>query len=158
MPSSLPMPLYIIVQLAMAFGSVLGFAVLFNCPSKSMMTSGIIGAIGWGFFLIVKGATASVISASFASALLIGLMGEFSAVRYRRPATVFIIPAILPLVPGYGLYYTMLSIIDKDYAKAAANGFEAFFIAVGISSGLLVASTLFRLIRQYQHRNPLDES
>lgn len=149
--------LHAVVQLVVAFGSVLGFAVLFNCPSKSMIKAAFCGASGWAIFLIVKGFGGSVVFASFAAALWVGLSGEYCAVKFRRPATVFIIPGILPLVPGYGLYYTMLSIIENNYSNAAANGFEALFIAVAISSGLIVSSTLANLFRQHKHRRPLEE-
>lgn len=130
-----------------AFFGTLGFTILFNCPKKSVFKASLIGALGWTSYLLTVDSGQSVITATFVGAITVGLIGELFANTFRSPATIFIIPGIIPLVPGYGIYYTMISIITKDYNTATTKGFEALFVALAIATALIITSTVGRLIR-----------
>lgn len=124
-----------------AFISTAGFAVLFNIPRKHIFQASLTGAIGWFIYSYINFNFNSVFLAGFLSALTIGILGELSARIYKQPATVFFVPGIIPIVPGYSLYYTMLQIIQKDYHQATEVGFEALVISTMIASGIIVASS-----------------
>lgn len=130
-----------------AFFGTMGFTILFNCPKKSVVKASFIGALGWTAYLITVDYGQGVIMGTFVGAVTVGLIGELFANRFRSPATIFIIPGIIPLVPGYGIYYTMSAIITKDYNTAASKGFEALFVALAIATALIITSTIGRLIR-----------
>jgi uncharacterized membrane protein YjjB (DUF3815 family) len=66
----------------------------------------------------------------------------------KMPATTFIIPGIIPLVPGYGLYYSMLKIIEANYQEALNVGFESLLIALGIAAGIIIATSMGKLINR----------
>jgi uncharacterized membrane protein YjjB (DUF3815 family) len=132
--------------------STLGFAVLFNIPRRHLLTASINGALGWVMYSLVLMSGGSVIPASFAGAVTVGLMGELLANLFRKPATIFIIPGIIPFVPGYGIYYTMISILEKNFEAAVSKGSDSFFIAVAIASGLIVSSTVGSFIRTRKQR------
>jgi uncharacterized membrane protein YjjB (DUF3815 family) len=86
--------------------------------------------------------------AAFAGALAVGLISEILARKRRMPATVFIIPGLIPLVPGYGLYYSMLKIIEADYAAATEIGVETMLVAVSISSAVIVSTSIGRKFKR----------
>lgn len=130
-----------------AFFGTMGFTILFNCPKKSVLKASLIGALGWTSYLLTVDSGQSVIMGAFVGAITVGLIGELFANKFRSPATIFIIPGIIPLVPGYGIYYTMISIITKDYATATTKGFEALFVALAIATALIITATIGRLIR-----------
>lgn len=130
-----------------AFFGTMGFTILFNCPKNRVLMASLIGSLGWTAYLLTVDMGQSVITGSFVGAVTVGLIGELFANKFRSPATIFIIPGIIPLVPGYGIYYTMISIITKDYSTAAAKGFEAVFVALAIATALIITSTVGRLIR-----------
>lgn len=146
-----------ISQFIFAYISTIGFAVMFNAPSKSIYKTGFAGAIGWIAYMIAHNYYPNKPLASFIGALAVGLMSEWFAVNTKRPVTIYVIPGIIPLVPGFGLYYTILSIIQKDYVKAANTGFEAIFIAIAIALGLILALQIGKGIRtSYIHRQSLS--
>ncbi|HOV64896.1 MAG TPA: threonine/serine exporter family protein, partial [Spirochaetia bacterium] len=60
--------------------------------------------------------------------------------------TVFIVSAIIPLVPGGGMYYTMMESIRGNIDGALSFGFETVSIAGAIAAGLAIASSLIRLV------------
>lgn len=143
-------------QFIFAYISTVGFAVMFNAPSKAIYKSGLAGALGWLCYMFALSVNPNKAMASFVGALIVGLVSEWYAVKTKRPVTIYVIPGIIPLVPGFGLYYTILSIIQNDYPKAANTGFEAIFIAIGIALGLILALQVGKGIRtSYIHRQRL---
>lgn len=127
----------------------IGFAVLFNIPRKAIVYSGIAGAIGWAVYLYFESTVASPIFASFAGAFMVGIMGEVFARFKKKPATIFVVPGIIPLVPGYSLYYAMLQILEKDYKEAMSVGFEAILVAIAIASAVITSTSIGRMIKRY---------
>jgi uncharacterized membrane protein YjjB (DUF3815 family) len=137
-----------VILIIVSLFSVMGFSVLMNAPSKGIFLAGICGSLGWATFIFIKHASDSPVFASFIGGMVVGIFGEFFAIKFRRPATIFIVPAILPLVPGYGLYYTMLNLIQKNYVVAGTVGLEAMMVALSVATGLIVSSAIGRIIRE----------
>lgn len=142
----------IIKQFLFSFLSTIGFAVLFNIPNDSISKSGIAGALGWVIFYITS-RYLNNIAGTFFAATTVGILGELLARHYKKPATIYTIPGIIPLVPGAGMYYTMLALIDNDFILAANKGTETFFIAVAISMGIIVSTFLSRSIKRVKYKN-----
>ncbi|SDZ16382.1 Uncharacterized membrane protein YjjB, DUF3815 family [Proteiniborus ethanoligenes] len=138
--------MFFLKQFIYALLSTVGFAVFFNIPKDAVFISSLSGAIGWTVYLVSKSTFSSPIAGTFLAAVSVGLLGEFMAKRFRKPATIFIIPGIVPLVPGAGMYYTMLAIIEKDFTNAANLGSEAIFIALSIAIGVIIPSSVMRAI------------
>ena len=80
-----------------------------------------------------------------AGALCVGLLSEVFAVILKKPATVFIVPGIIPLVPGGGMYETMLMAMWGKMDAAAVTGFNTITAAAAIAVGIALASSLARL-------------
>ncbi len=135
-------------QFLLALVSTIGFCILFNVPRDSIFKAGIIGSIGWIVYISISDIFDSTVGGAFVGALTIGILGEIFARLFKKPATIFIIPGIIPLVPGAGSYYTMLAIIEKRYTDAANFGSETIFIALSISSGIIIASTISKSFRR----------
>ncbi len=130
-----------------AFGCTFAFAILFNSPRRLIPATALAGALGWLVYEALLGWGTSVLMASFAASLTVGVAGEMLARLYKEPATLFVIPGIIPLVPGYGLYETMLRIIEKEYAAAGAIGFEAVLGATSIAFGLVLSLSVSHLLK-----------
>ena len=91
--------------------------------------------LGCGLFL------SSLIASAIAAAY-----SDFMAHMVKVPATVMIIPAIVPLVPGGRLYYTMLGAVREDMALFSSNGSSALQIAAGLAMGIIVVKAISRPI------------
>ena len=89
--------------------------------------------LGGGFFL------SSLIASAVAAAY-----SDFMAHLVKTPATVMIIPAIVPLVPGGRLYYTMLGAVNSNVAMFSENGKAALLIAAGLAIGIIAVTALSR--------------
>ena len=126
----------IILQLLMAFLGAMGFALLFNARRNRILPASLGGLFEWGIYLLcanyigggfVPGLIASAFSAIYAEVL---------ARYYKAPATVFFIPAVVPLIPGGSLYYTMSYTVQEEWALAREFGFTTAQCALSISVGI----------------------
>ena len=130
----------LIKQFILSFISTVGFSILFSAPKETLSYAGFVGASGWSIYYITSNLFSSNIAGTFFAALTVGLLGEVFARSNKKPATLYITPGILPLVPGAGMYYTMFALVEKDFLLAADKGAETFFIAAAIAIGIIISS------------------
>lgn len=128
------------------FSSVatMGFSIFFNSPVKALIPSGLIGGIGWTVYSLLFGVSENAILANFFAATLISLLSEVLARKMKYPAIIFVIPGILPLIPGLGLYNTMLSLVEGRYTDAMSIGTNALFVSAAIAMGVLLITSLVK--------------
>lgn len=138
----------LIKEMFLSAFSTMGFAILFRSPKKAIFYAGFVGAIAWGVFSMSLNISQNIVASSFLAALTVGILGEFFARYSKKPATLYVTPGIVPLVPGAGMYYTMIALIENDYAAAITKGSETFFIAAAISMGIIVSSVFSRSIKR----------
>lgn len=143
----------IIKESLLASLSTIGFAILFSSPKKSIIYAGFTGGLGWLMFSLVTNVFGNVIISSFLGAITVGILGEYFARYTKKPATLYVTPGIIPLVPGAGMYYTMLSLIENDYGKAISRGTETFFIALSIAIGIIISSAFSKSIRRFKSKD-----
>lgn len=134
----------IAISMMLGFLATFGFTILFHVPKRSMFLSSIAGGCSW----VVVGLLQSTgsIAAGFLAACVVGLLSEIFARIFHEAATVYIIPGIMPLVPGSRIYYTMLELVHGDVGNAVNMGAEALFLAGAIAIGLLSVSGIFRML------------
>ena len=131
-----------ILDFALAFFATIGFSVIFNVPRKEIFYCGIAGASGWFLFQLIY--SYGTVEAVFAATLIISYISRFLSFKRKMPATLYMIPGIIPLVPGTGIYYTMYFIVIGDNPQALMRGIETLMIAGVIAIGLLIVLSLPR--------------
>lgn len=129
-----------------AFSSTIGFSILFHVPKKHIIPAGFAGALGWltYTYFIVSG-SGSVL-ACFAGTCIVAVISDLFSRTFKDAATIFIIPGILPLVPGANMYYTMLAILEGNVEKTASIGTETILMAGSIAVALLVVASVVKLL------------
>ena len=127
-----------------------GFAIFFNVQPKLLLWTAPIGALGWLVYVLGVSNYENPMIYSFTAAAVISLCSEILARRLKQPAILFVIPGILPLVPGVGLYQTVYSIMFKKYGLAATIGTKSVIVSIGIALGILVVASLSRVFNLYQ--------
>ena len=103
-----------LIQVIGAFFSVVAFSFLLHVPRKYIIWAGFTGAVGWWIYLFLIGTNLSVAMSTFLSGCLVSLCGQIFARVLKAPVTIFVIPGILPLVPGAGMFRIAHSVIRSD--------------------------------------------
>jgi uncharacterized membrane protein YjjB (DUF3815 family) len=145
--------------------AAVGFGILFNIPKNSIMTVFLFG-FGAGFikFLLMH-FHVHVVLASFAAAFFVGILSIPLAHKIHQPPVVFSIPPVIPMIPGYFAYETVLSIMNflfmKDDIKERlrlidaifTNGFTMFFILISLTVGVALPMLLLKksTVKQLRH-------
>ena len=132
----------IVIQLLMAFLGALGFALVFGMRKRYLFLASLGGLLAWAVYLTVE----ALLSVEFLSGLMAAafavLYAELMARRLKTPATLLVIPAIIPLVPGGSLYYTMACVVRRDFAGARSYGLQTAEFALAIAAGLSLVIAL----------------
>ena len=121
--------------------------VMFNCDLKKILIG--VGNIlaTFAVYLVIEYFYAdNFFLQFFIPTLLAALISEILARLFKAPSTIFLVPAIIVLVPGGSLYYTVNYIVNADMAQAAAWGERAALSLLGIAVGISVISAIFQII------------
>lgn len=139
---------YVISSLA-----TLAFSYYFNCPRRSMPYTTLLGGMSWTIYSIMLNNNFSYIVSASSSAFIVAMFSEYLARKLKIPATIFLLPAIVPLVPGAGMYYTMYNLIEQNYVVFEEKAIETLFMAGSLAVGVVASSSIFKVISYYRYKN-----
>ncbi|MBU3154725.1 threonine/serine exporter family protein [Clostridium estertheticum] len=134
-----------------AFLSSLGFGVLFNIRGKNLLIASLGGGLAWLTYLISGRLQPSLVFSLFLASMVGSIYSEIMARLYKNPVTMFVICAIIPLVPGGGMYYATLEAVKGNFTVALTKGAETLFSAGAIALGIVLVasiSTIFKKIKK----------
>lgn len=141
------MPLY--CHTVLAFISCLGFGILFNVQKNALVLAAANGAIGWTISVGLDIPQVSYIFANLLAALVVGILAELFAIVQKTPATPFMVIGVIPLVPGFRVYRSMLFFVRGQIDKGTAEGVRACFMAIAIAVGIILATSLTGIVKQF---------
>lgn len=93
----------------------------------------------------------------FASSVAVTVFAECMARRKKIPVTVFLVAALIPLIPGGSLYHTMGEVVKGDWEQFARDGGETFLYALSIAVGIICATVMMQMLRsmlKYEKKPP----
>jgi uncharacterized membrane protein YjjB (DUF3815 family) len=135
--------------------AALGFAILFNVPARTLILGAICGAAGYAVRSgLVQAGISGVEMATLIAAMLVSLLGVLFGRRWHVPPVVFVIPGVIPLIPGALAFRTMIDILvlttdglqsnETILTATATNAIKTLLIVGAIASGIAVPSLLLR--------------
>lgn len=137
-----------IIQLITATLGTFAFSMVFHLRKALLAWAALGGFLSWAIYLLMLyGAGKNEFVSCLVSAACVAFYGEVLARRLKGPATVFVIPGVLPLIPGSGLYYTMKFAVSTDWAQARHYGFLTIQFALGIAIGISLIKGVFGMYR-----------
>lgn len=136
----------LILELLAAFVASLFFGLLFGIPSRNLLVAGIVGMVGWAVYSGLR--EINLVLAIFVAAIVISFLCEILARILKKPVTVFVIPGIIPLVPGAGAYYAMAAFMDGNFNLGMAKGAETLLSAGAIAAGQVLVGAIFRISKE----------
>lgn len=126
----------IITQLVAAFFGALGYSLLHHLRKELLFLASFGGFLSWGIYLFGIQMNQSVFFSCFLASAFAALYAEILARIKKAPTTLFLVPGIIPAVPGGSLYYTMSSIVQGEWELAKQHGFLTIEYTLAIASGI----------------------
>lgn len=125
-----------------AFCACVGFTLIFNIHGMGKLIAGAGGALGWLVYLLAG----STIFAAFLAAASIGVFAEIMSRVRRCPVTGYVLVALLPLVPGGGIYYAMRYCVAGETEAFLNTLLHTLGMAAALAVGAMLASSVFRAV------------
>ena len=135
-------------QAAAVFVGCCGFCILFNVHGQGMVLCVAGGVAAWMLYLLCGTLGCDVYASNLFAAVFAALYAEVMARVRKCPAMPYLVIATLPMLPGAGVYYTMSLGLEGEMMTAVAKGLETVGIAGSLAVGILLVSTLFRLVNR----------
>lgn len=141
-----------VIQIVCAGLGTLGFALFFRVRSPHLPVAVAGGMLSWLCYLLVWEVEESAFLSSLVASTVICLWAETMARLRKAPANIFLIPGIVPLLPGGALYYAMSGVVHGEIDQFIQKGKETGLVAIGIVGGILIGSEVVRLFMSAQAR------
>ena len=135
-----------LIQILMAYLGSLGFNLLFNIRGRKLLIASFGGMLSWVVFLALEPLLPGEAIRFFLSAAAVTVYGEIFARIEKTPTTTFLVPSVIPLIPGSSLYYTMNYALNKQWAEFSHRGFYTLQLALSLAVGIIAVTTLTRLL------------
>lgn len=146
-----------IIEVLASFIASFAFGVVFNIRGKKLFFSALCGALSWFVYKILLRFGASDTAALFFASIVLSVYSEIFARILKTPVTTFVIVALIPLVPGGGMYYTMFEAIKGDVMKSLEIGIKTMVSAGALAIGVILVSTITKTLTRYNLNKKLKE-
>lgn len=130
----------------LAFFTAVGFSIIFHVPARHIAVASLIGGCGYLLYFLVLTETGSVLIGCFFGAGLVSLLSEVASRVFKDITTIFIIPGIIPIVPGTGMYLTMFYAVDGQLEEAINTGVQTLIAAVTIALALAFVASIVKIL------------
>lgn len=107
--------------------------------------------MSWGIYLGVLALSDDVFLACLSASASAMVYSEFMARVRKCPATLFIITAIIPLVPGSSLYYAMSSAVNGDMTLAGEYAHQTLIWVLAIAGGISFVTAIHELLSRREN-------
>ena len=133
-------------ELIACFFACIGFAILFNIHSFGTLVCAAGGTLTWLAYKICLQFGVDTISANLAGAMVASTYSEITARIRKYPAITYLVISLFPLIPGAGVYYSVNFAVRGDMTNFANKLGETGSIAGAMAIGILLVSTVVRII------------
>lgn len=137
------------IQVLAGAAGAIGFGMMFHLPNRYLAAATLGGGASWALYLLagsfIEGVLIPALIASAFSALYAELLAHF----HDTPSLLFVIPTVVPLIPGAPLYYAMSFAVVADWAAVSTYAVRCGAFALGIAGGMClvwaIVSSLYAL-------------
>ncbi len=146
--------IYYLRDFVACFGATIFYCIIMSLPKKALWISSLSASFTYIIYRLVFLSIDSEYMGYLAASCFAAISAEVLARVCKMPATIFIFPAVIPLVPGLGLYRTMLCLVRSDMSGFAAEGTKTLIISGIIAVTVAVVNAFFRNILK---RKPMQK-
>ncbi len=135
----------VIVKIIAGTIATLAFAILFKVKAKLLPYATFGGLVACVIYFLLTDLIGGVFIPNVVAVFIISLLSEVFARVKKAPSTVFLFPSCIALVPGGTLYYTMNSLLSKNYSEAFHYFLTTLTVGIAIGGGIIAASLVIYL-------------
>lgn len=142
----------VVVMLVTSALGTLGISILFYVHPRRLFLATLGGILTCGVYLLAGHFIEGELLPNLLGALVGAGFSEIMARLTKAPVPVYMVPCVIPLAPGSGLYSTMFNFVTGNYPVAAEAAMRTLQVALGIAGGIVIASVLGIFLRPHPRR------
>lgn len=144
--------LKVMIQFVMAFLGSLGFSLIFNVKKKHMVVASLGGMFAWIVYFVCKNVGNSILLSTVIASAFAAAYAMVTAVKKKAPANQFLIIALIPLIPGAPLYYTLISTVQSEWEQSSRYGQEMVQFVLGLAIGISLVWGIEKVIVNWRRK------
>lgn len=131
------------VRLISVLLGTVGFSIYFRIEHSRLWTAAIGGFVAWSVYVAAYAWLDQLFFANAVAAVAICFYSELAARLLKAPANIFLIPAVIALLPGKSFYQAVAAVINGDINCFYTFAQDTLIPIMGIEVGFLIAFILF---------------
>ena len=135
------------VMIVTAAAGTLGYCLLINVKRNKIVYGCLGGVVSTFLYCACVEAGLTPLLQNLIPAAVVTLYAEVLARVIKAPATVFLIPSIIPLVPGFAFTNGIRDLADGDYISGAVRILDAILVflcvAIGVGTMFIIYHRVF---------------
>ncbi|WP_432370313.1 threonine/serine exporter family protein [Staphylococcus chromogenes] len=133
----------LILMFIFSFLTAFCFAFVYDAPKRLFVPAGLCGGCGYIVYHIATVIlNVDSIYASLLGSFTLGILSHIMARLEKSPVILFMIPGIIPLVPGSIFFKAAQKLLTLDFVQASDIFIRATLIAGAIAVGLLFSDQI----------------
>lgn len=147
----------LLIKTYAAFSSIIAFSIVFDMPKNLLKYATIVGVVSWVIYSYLLYIEVDIVLQAFITGLIVAGMSHIFARVLKAPVTIFLVPGILPLVPGGPIYRSVYYFINDNSGLGNMYFTQTLQIAGAIAMSIFIMDSIFRQTRRYTKRQDYEE-
>lgn len=131
--------------LAVGVGTAI-FGILLGVSKEDLIYAGFMGAICQGSYLFFYMTFDSGILATFIASLVVSFLSIFLSKFKEKPMPIFLATGLIPLLPGYYIFKTILGFVEQDGNDIVGFGYQVVQSLAIIVVAIVIATSISRVL------------
>ncbi len=139
-----------IIQIIAMYLTSLTYSIINDCPRKELKYAAFTGFVSWSFYLIGLTFSESALFGNFFGTFIVTVFCKALTIYRKQPLTLYLVPAIIPLVPGKIMFDTLYALVDGNIALAIEYAIFTLSIACCITLGISMSNIInYKYLRKF---------
>ena len=152
------MSIDIIIRIIAGVVSTIGFAIIFRLQVKHIPLAAIDGLVACVvYFVCLEFVSDDLFIANMLASFATAGFAEICARIGKAPATIFLLPGCIALVPGGTLYQAMRCLLIKDFNEFGAQLLTTGKVAIAIGGGIIAVSIVRYFLNNFNTKKNKKE-
>ena len=134
------------IKLLSVIIAAVAFSILFSVRPRYLWLDAIGATATIILYTFIEFCGFSIFTAAFVSTVVAAVYSEFCARIGRAPTIVFLVPCLLPTIPGGSLYRAMNAFLGRNYEAGLDYLMTTLKISIGIAGGIVTVSIFVKIV------------
>ena len=122
------------------------FGILLGVAKEDLVYAGFMGAICQGSYLFFNMTFDSKVLAMFIASLVVSFLSIFLSQFKDKPMPVFLATGLIPLLPGYYIFKTILGFVEQNGTDIVFYGYQVIQSLAIIVVAIVIATSVSRFL------------